>query len=95
MDYSLFFDKDSVFGCVSANLLHGSVLLKEYEAAGTHKPLVQLTFVHLLLGAEYRMKTDTTIMSASLQVQLSFIKTLVYFLQTINFETCFFSISQT
>ena len=68
VDYSLFFDKDSVFGKVSAKLLHGSILLMEYQSGGSHKPLVQLTFDDLVLGAEYRMKTATTILSASLQV---------------------------
>lgn len=68
VDYSLFFDKDSVFGKVSAELLHGSVQLLEYDSAGNHRPLVQFTFGDLAVGAEYRMKTDTIILSASLQV---------------------------
>ena len=72
MDYSLFFDKDSVFGKVSAKLLHGSIQLLEFEPSGSHRALVRFSFTDLAVGAEYRMKTDTTILSASLQVYWQF-----------------------
>ena len=68
VDYSLFFNKDSVFGKVSAQLLHGSIQLLEFEPSGTHRELVKFSFADLAVGAEYRMKTDTIIVSASLQV---------------------------
>ena len=57
-----------MFGKVSAKLLHGSIQLLEFEPSGAHRALVQFSFSDLAVGAEYRMKTDTIILSASLQV---------------------------
>ena len=62
---------------MSAKLLHGSIQLLEFEPSGAHRELVRFSFADLAVGAEYRMKTDTIIVSASLQVLLSIVLTRV------------------
>ena len=73
VDYSLFFDKDTVFAKISSQLIQGSLKLLEYSADGVSVPLVEFNFDNLSLGAEYRLKTDTIIMSASLKVRYKII----------------------